>query len=550
MPSKYLASVTGFPLDRGVWKMIAVFALLFVLFYKLGAWGVLDTSEARYAEISRVMYESGDLMHPQYLGLEHYHKPPFTYWITAISHTLFGPSAFSARFFLQVAFIFQLILIFKMAHLFWESREKAWISTLSYGSMLIVLISIRNLTTDAYLTTWIMATLWAVFFYAKRKSLPHLYLAGLFAGVAFLTKITAALFFIGPMSLLIIWYYRETWRWTLHIIGALILFLAVSMSWFIALEMEGREVIRYVFYEQSVVRYSSDTYHRSMPFYFYLLVAPLLCFPWLPMVTESTVRWLRNGTNKPQILWILISVFFPILFFSISRSKLLLYILPLFWNVALFIPMVFDTVSNAGIRRWYKAQLIFFSLILLALLITPLVTDDVKGSIGMYFWWVLATGLLIWIATMNTAQSRTRILSTGIVFASMVILMAPHYLRANELNASTAKPIADWLKEEDMEDRRVLVYDRLAPSLSFHMNRVHGMISRNVTRELQWENDDQWRQFYFPLENHEATPWLNEYLDENNVILVVRNKQVPDVPQSIKDRYNNQITIGIWSVFY
>ena len=550
MPFKHLASFAEGAIDRRTLRIIAGSAFLFILFYKLGVWGVLDTSEARYAEIGRVMYESGDLMHPRYLGIEHYHKPPFTYWITAFSHTLFGPSAFSARFFLQIAFVIQLWLVFHMALFFWESREKAWISTLSYGSMLIVLVSIRNLTTDAYLTTWIMASLWALLCYAKRQTLLHLYLAGLFAGIAFLSKITAALFYIGPMSLLIVWYFKDTWKWTVHVLWVLVLFLVVSLSWFINLEMEGRDILRYVFYDQSMVRYSSDTYHRNMPFYFYLVVAPLLCFPWIPMLVDSSVQWLRRGKYRRQLIWISVSVFFPILFFSISRSKLLLYILPVFWNVALFVPMIFDTASIRGVKRWYHGKLIFSGLILLALLIAPMVTDDVKGSAGMYFWLFIGAGWMIWIMTWKSTSLSSRTLATSVVFAAMVVLMAPHYLKANELNASTAKPVADWLEEEDMGDRKVLVYDRLAPSLSFHMNKVQGMISRNVTRELQWEVNDVWKQYYFPLENHEATPELNQYLDEEGVILVVRNKQVPDVPQSIKDRYADQITIGIWSVFY
>ncbi len=550
MPFRHLASVTGVAINNRAWKIVALLTILFVLFYKLGAWGVLDTSEARYAEIGRVMFESGDLIHPRYLGIEHYHKPPLTYWITALSHSVWGVSAFSARFFLQIAFILQIILIFQIAILFWDDRSKAWISAMSYGSMLIVLISIRNLTTDAYLTTWIMGTLWALIYYARKQSILHVYLAGIFAGMAFLTKITAALFYIGPMSLLVIWYYKESWKWTVHIAGAIILFLGVSLSWFLLLELEGKQILRYVFYDQSLVRYRSDAYNRSMPFYFYLLLAPVLCFPWLPMLMDSSVGWIKNGKHRKQLIWILVSILFPILFFSISRSKLLLYILPLFWNVALLVPLIFETINPVRTGRWYTGQSIFYILILLALIITPIVSNDVNAPVGMYLWMLSGCGFMTWIARRKSIPMTAKVLHMSLVFASMIVLMAPHYLRANELNASTAKPVADWLVQEDMEDRKVLVYNKYAPSLSFHLGKVCGMISRDVRRELQWEEDESWKQYYFPLENQDPSESLEQLLNRENCVLVVRRRRVGNVSATILNKFADQNDIGIWSVFY
>ncbi|NND32090.1 MAG: polymyxin resistance protein ArnT, partial [Saprospiraceae bacterium] len=94
---RYKANLPGFSL--------VLLLMVATLFYRLGSWGVIDSSEGRYAEISRKMVESGDYIHPTYLGIEHYHKPPMTYWITAVSYSIFGPTPFAARFFLQIAFL-------------------------------------------------------------------------------------------------------------------------------------------------------------------------------------------------------------------------------------------------------------------------------------------------------------------------------------------------------------------------------------------------------------------------------------------------------------
>lgn len=70
-----------------------------VLYFNLGNWEVTESSEARYAQIPKEMIESGDYVHPTLMGIYHYHKPPMTYWITAVAYKLFGVTSWSARFF-------------------------------------------------------------------------------------------------------------------------------------------------------------------------------------------------------------------------------------------------------------------------------------------------------------------------------------------------------------------------------------------------------------------------------------------------------------------
>ncbi|MDI3521485.1 MAG: hypothetical protein PWR04_1473, partial [Anaerophaga sp.] len=63
-----------------LWAVLLITAM--ALLFNLNGWGVTETSEARYAEIAYEMYQSGDYLHPRLLEIQHYHKPPVTYWIT------------------------------------------------------------------------------------------------------------------------------------------------------------------------------------------------------------------------------------------------------------------------------------------------------------------------------------------------------------------------------------------------------------------------------------------------------------------------------------
>ncbi|HEY4651774.1 MAG TPA: phospholipid carrier-dependent glycosyltransferase, partial [Pontibacter sp.] len=98
--------------SRAVWVVLAV--MLLALLYNLGDWGVLETSEARYAEISREMLASGDWLHPRLLGILHYHKPPVTYMISSAGMAVFGINSFGVRFFLQISLLIQGVLVYRL----------------------------------------------------------------------------------------------------------------------------------------------------------------------------------------------------------------------------------------------------------------------------------------------------------------------------------------------------------------------------------------------------------------------------------------------------
>ena len=143
--------------------LVGIFILLILY---LGNWGLTESSEARYAEIAREMVISGDYITPTLLGIKHLHKPPVTYYITALGYKIFGINEFGARFFMQLCLVFQLFLVFKITLFLYKNEKIAFAASLIYFSFPITVISVRTLTTDAYLTTFILAS---IFFWLKYK---------------------------------------------------------------------------------------------------------------------------------------------------------------------------------------------------------------------------------------------------------------------------------------------------------------------------------------------------------------------------------------------
>src|SRR5439155_24547909 len=85
--------------NEGRWLTgLLVFAVL-VRLTTLGAYPLMDTTEARYGEMARKMIETGDWLWPQFkYGVPHWSKPPLSTWLTAATYLALGVNEFAARF--------------------------------------------------------------------------------------------------------------------------------------------------------------------------------------------------------------------------------------------------------------------------------------------------------------------------------------------------------------------------------------------------------------------------------------------------------------------
>ncbi len=265
------------------YKLVLLLSTAFILLnFNLGKWGIMETSEARYAEISKEMVENGDYIHPKLLGIHHYHKPPITYQITALGYKIFGINEFGARFFLQLALIIQLFLIYKISIVLFKNKDIALTASLIYFSLPIVLISSRNLTTDAYLNTFILAAIYSWLNWKIKSHKPlFLYLFYICLGISFEIKGPVSLLF--PLIFILIYRLvnKETIKIKIHHILGILVFLVVASAWYILVVTENVKLWDYFFKDQIVNRIASESYNRAKPFWFYIVTVPFIGLPWV-----------------------------------------------------------------------------------------------------------------------------------------------------------------------------------------------------------------------------------------------------------------------------
>jgi hypothetical protein len=106
-------------------------------------------------------------------------------------------------------------------------------------------------------------------------------------------------------------------------------FLAVVLPWYLQAEARNPGYLNYYLWAEHFGRYTTASFDRSEPWYYFIGVALVGFFPWtlvLPWIIKNL--WRRSWDDKTVYLVLWVSV--PLLFFSASHSKLPHYILPIF----------------------------------------------------------------------------------------------------------------------------------------------------------------------------------------------------------------------------
>ena len=142
----------------GIALVIPLFAMMLI--------PLADTSEPRYAEIARLMYESGDWITPWFApGNPFWGKPPLSFWLQAISMHIFGPTEFAARLPSWIATLLTLGVLYRCCSTVFNIAT-ARLAVLIYETCALSFVTSGAVLTDPFLalgatlcmTGWIMAT--------------------------------------------------------------------------------------------------------------------------------------------------------------------------------------------------------------------------------------------------------------------------------------------------------------------------------------------------------------------------------------------------------
>lgn len=316
---------------------------VFFFFFALGAFGLVGADEPRYAQIGREMYENHDWVVPTLNGRPWLEKPVLLYWKEINSYILFGVRDWAARVPAAAhAAVLVLAVFFFMRRFRPGSELDAAVITASSAA---VVSFARAASTDMLVSAPFAIALLA--WWAWHETDRKLWLGAFYALLALGTLAKGP---VAPaLALLIVAAYAALRREAKIFLRSLwlpgfALFLAIALPWFVAVQMRVPQFFRVFFMEHNLARFGTNLYQHGQPFWYYIPVFLLSTLPWtvftLPALGEAIrggVQRVRGASQAGQSqaeegdwlsLFLLLWTVIPIVFFSISRSKLPGYILP------------------------------------------------------------------------------------------------------------------------------------------------------------------------------------------------------------------------------
>jgi 4-amino-4-deoxy-L-arabinose transferase-like glycosyltransferase len=324
-------------LSRGStdWLLLAGFSG-FLFFFGLAYFGLIGADEPRYAQVAREMMARHDWITPTLGGKPWLEKPPLYYWQAMFAYSVFGVSDWAARLPSAVDATLMVIAIYLFLKRFRPGFQLD--GALMTASAAGVIGFARAASTDMPLAAMFTIALLAWYAWYESESRHYLLTFYCFLALGMLAKGPVA-----PLLAIMIILIFATKKRDLQLISrtlwlpGVLLFCAIAVPWYVAVQIKNPEFLRVFIFEHNLARFGTNLYHHPEPFWYYLPVTLVGLIPWTVFVVASFTETIRvwsaerqqmlaseDALNAFLVIWLIV----PVVFFSLSKSKLPGYIVP------------------------------------------------------------------------------------------------------------------------------------------------------------------------------------------------------------------------------
>jgi 4-amino-4-deoxy-L-arabinose transferase-like glycosyltransferase len=316
----------GEPDSRDWFALAAIFAVAFV-FNLLIPRDLWVQDEARYGEVVREMLAGGNWLIPHLNAYPYPDKPVLYFWLVALLGGVVGHGEFAFRLLTVFATGLSVTGVYMAARELIGRREAFW-SALLFATMFLSLIVGQIARMDMLLASAAVFAWYFLIRFWRTGARGHIAL--------FWVLTTLAVGIKGPIALLftalpaIVWFGLERkWRGLAELrllFGSLILAGLVG-AWFLAVVLQGQEQYLLTIWQEQLVGRTINSWSHKEPFYFYLLLAPLLFMPWTSLVVLGARQLVRQRPD--YLLPVAAFSLVPLLGISLISGKLFIYMQPL-----------------------------------------------------------------------------------------------------------------------------------------------------------------------------------------------------------------------------
>lgn len=354
-----------------LWAILAAAVLIRLL--TLGAYPLMDTTEARYGEMARLMIETGNWITPQFdYGVPFWGKPPLFTWLSAIGIETFGINEFAVRVPHWMAGIAVIVLMSLFAK---RLGYSGLVTALVLATCGIFSIAAGAVMTDMALTLGM--TIAMLGFYLCWLNHQRAVASKVWGYIGFV-GLAIGLLAKGPLVIVLMALAVVPWLILQHgikagltvlwqrfpLLGGCSLMLAIALPWYLLAEQATPGFLDYFIIGEHVKRFlvsgwQGDLYGsahnevRGTIWLFWLYSAA----PWsivLPILLWKKRHLLIaiKGEHGAIVSFLLLWLIAPMVLFSFSGNILPAYVLPGVPALGLLVAiLLFDAKQD---KNWFK----------------------------------------------------------------------------------------------------------------------------------------------------------------------------------------------------
>ncbi len=515
----------------------------FIFFFNIGNYALMDVDETRYVSMARDMFHCKDFLTLYLNGEFFFEKPPLYFWGECLSFAIFGKvTEFTARFPVALYGTLSTLLLYFTGKKI-VSRRYGVISALILATTLEFVMLAKFAILDIVVTTCVGFSIMFGFltqFVQDKNKKYFWWLFYIFSGLAVMAKGIPG--FIVPFAVMFFVTianktFKQVFRPQYILVGFLLFFLIVLPWHLIMFKIHDP-----LFFQEYIIKhhierfFNSNEINREQPFYFYFLTILWGLVPWIFSAIAVGITKIKSikkfsiaELSNPQkyLLFNAIAFVVTLLFFSASSTKLITYILPVYFFTACILGFVWeDYLFNKKYEKpinltvYILGGICIFAGILtcFAQFILP---AQIYSDILSIKWFCIILVLLFGISSIICAVKK---LPKG-VFACYILLILVtsafgtklFYNMDYEFGQNDLMRFAKYSQEHGR--KIVVVNDERKYSVVYYYGVPTNMDNRNV--------------LFISLDDKKEMEHLGDTLDDKNVFVIMRKKEYQEIDKTL-----------------
>jgi 4-amino-4-deoxy-L-arabinose transferase-like glycosyltransferase len=461
------------------------YIIIIVVIYLIGAVKIdlMDQDATQYMTIASNMYKSGDFMTITWRGDYNYlDKPPMLFWLSALSFSFLGVSAFAYRLPSILINLLGIFSTYKLGKRLYNEKVGLYSAIIYAGNFGIFVIN-HDVRTDTMLTGFVIFSIWQLVEFLNDRKRINFILGFVGIGLAISTKgplgLIIPVLVIGPHLL-----YKRKWKdifnpaWLLGIVIIFIVLIPMIISTYSQYGLHG---LKFHFWSQSFGRITGESKWSDTTGPFFFLHSFLWSFiPWTIFAVIAYVKkWIsviKTSLPGAEEIMTLSGITLVFIMMSMANYKLPHYIYVVFPLVSIMTASYIQKTFKEEKWEGYGKLLIYsqtgFNLILWLAVIMSFILFRVS-SFWIYFITYFAFSYFLYSTTNSVSGLPKIFVSTLITMLGVAFVLNTHFYPS--LNPYQGRVLAGkYLKENKIPRNDIMIFplDVHKPSIDVYSDML------------------------------------------------------------------------------